>query len=83
LTYSEAFFFFFLLMQIFLVLRFPVAEKFVSSGFYFYFRVKYIFGSCVLRTLFFVPSVLFCTKIGTCGMGKDGNGSSVKFFVQN
>jgi hypothetical protein len=68
-------------MQIFLVLRFPVAEKFESSGFYFYFRIKYIFGPSALRTLFFAPSVLFCTKIGTCGMGKDGNGTSVKFSV--
>jgi hypothetical protein len=41
------------------------------------FWVKYIFALCALRTLFFDTSVLFCIKIGTCSMGKDGNGTSV------
>jgi len=60
----------------------PINEILFEIKFLFFdkwilIRVKYIFASCTLRTLFFALLVLFCTKIGTCGMRKDGNGTSV------
>jgi hypothetical protein len=46
------------------------------------FRVKFIFGSCGLKTLFFGTSVSIRITDGTCVLGKDGLGTSVYFFVQ-
>jgi hypothetical protein len=49
----------------------------------FFFRVKYIFAPCSLKTLFFVSLVFIFFIGGTCAMEKDGDSTSVHFSVQN
>jgi hypothetical protein len=36
-----------------------------------------------LKTLFFASRAFICIIYGTCIMGKDENGTSVYFFIQN
>jgi hypothetical protein len=48
-----------------------------------FFRVKYLFASRGLKTLFFAPSVFHFFIGGTRAMRKDGDSTSVHFFVQN
>jgi hypothetical protein len=45
--------------------------------------VKYLIALCGLQILFFAPRVFIFIIGGTCGMGKDGHGTSIQFSVQN
>jgi hypothetical protein len=46
-------------------------------------KVKCKIAPYGLQTLFFAPSVLLFIIGGTCALGKDVNGTSVYFFIQN
>jgi hypothetical protein len=46
-------------------------------------RVKYVTASCGFKSLFFSPCAFIFIIGGTCAMGKDGDGTSIHFSVQN
>jgi hypothetical protein len=45
-------------------------------------RVKHLIGTCGLETLFFFPCPFICIVNDTCGIEKDGIGTSISFSVQ-